>query len=121
MGFISMVAVGTSVLAVMTTMTLSVIESRKEIGLMKAVGANNSTIGLLFFGEGCIIAVIGGILGFGLGLLISRMIGNYVFDSPIAIQWWVILVSLGVAFGTVVLASILPIKKALKVDPACVL
>jgi len=120
-GFISMVAVGTSVLAVMTTMTMSVIESRKEIGLMKAVGANNSTIGLLFFGEGCIIAVIGGIFGFGLGILISRMIGNYVFDSPIAIQWWVILVSLGVAFGTVVLASILPIKKALKVDPACVL
>ena len=120
-GFISIVAVGTSVLAVMTTMTLSVIESRKEIGLMKAIGANNSTIGLLFFGEGCIMAVIAGIFGFGLGIITSRLIGNYVFDSAIAIQWWVIFVSFGVALGTVVLASIIPVKKALKIDPACVL
>ena len=120
-GFISIVAVGTSVLAVMTTMTLSVIESRKEIGLMKALGANNSTIGLLFFGEGCIMAVIAGIFGFGLGIITSRMIGNYVFDSAIAIQWWVIFISFGVALGTVVLASIIPVKKALKIDPACVL
>ena len=120
-GFISIVAVGTSVLAVMTTMTLSVIESRKEIGLMKALGANNSTIGLLFFGEGCIMAVIAGIFGFGLGIITSRMIGNYVFDSAIAIQWWVIFISFGLALGTVVLASIIPVKKALKIDPACVL
>jgi len=120
-GFISIVAVGTSVLAVMTTMSLSVIESRKEIGLMKALGANNSSIGLLFFGEGCIMAVIGGIFGFGLGIITSRLIGNYVFDSAIAIQWWVIFVSFGVALGTVVLASVIPVKKALKIDPACVL
>ena len=84
-GFISIIAVGTSVIAVMTTMTLSVMESRKEIGLMKAVGANNSTIGLLFFGEGCIIAVIGGLLGFGVGILISRLLGIYVFDSTIVV------------------------------------
>ena len=120
-GFISIIAGGTSVIAVMTTMTLSVMESRKEIGLMKAVGANNSTIGLLFFGEGCIIAVIGGLLGFGVGILISRLLGIYVFDSTIVVRWWIILVSFGVAFGTVVLASVVPIRKALKVDPVSVL
>jgi len=120
-GLISLVAISTSILAVMTTMTLSVMERRKEIGLMKAVGATNSKIGLLFFGEGCIIAGVGGIFGFGLGVLVSQLIGNYVFNSSIVIRWWVIFISLGVAFGIVVLASILPIKKALEVDPAQVL
>ncbi len=120
-GFISIIAVFTSILAVMTTMTLGVIESKKEIGLMKAVGADNSTVGLLFFGEGCIIAFIGGLAGFGLGIVTARIIGNMVFDSAIHLKWWIIFASLGLAFVTVILASLLPIRKALKVDPAVVL
>lgn len=120
-GFIAIIAVGTCLLAVMTTMGLSVIERRKEIGLMKTVGATNFKISVILLGEGSIIAIFGGLIGFGLGILISQIIGDYAFGNSIAIQWWVVLVSIGLSLGIVFIASILPLRKALKIDPAEVL
>jgi putative ABC transport system permease protein len=120
-GFIAIIAVVTCLLAVMTTMGLSVIERRKEIGLMKTVGATNFKISVILLGEGSIIAFFGGVLGFGLGIIVSQIIGDYAFGSSIAIQWWVILVSIGLSMGIVFIASILPLRKALKIDPAEVL
>jgi putative ABC transport system permease protein len=51
MALVTAIALGASALGVMTTMTTSVIERRKEIGLMKAIGSTNRTIGLLFMAE----------------------------------------------------------------------
>jgi putative ABC transport system permease protein len=120
-GFITVVALGASGLAVMTTMSLSVVERRKEIGLMKAIGASKTRIALMFLGEGIIIAVIGGIFGFLLGILVAQGIGQFVFDSSIGVIWWVVALSIGVSLGIVFIASVIPIKRAMDVDPAIVL
>jgi len=119
--FIAGVAILTSIVSVMTTMTLSVVERRKEIGLMKTIGAYDTNIALMFLSEGLIFAIIGGIIGFFLGIFIAQLIGDYAFDSSIATPWWMLLVSLGASFAIVVLASVYPIKKALSVDPVVVL
>jgi putative ABC transport system permease protein len=120
-GIISIISIGASVLAVTTTMTLSVNERRKEIGLMKAVGAQKLEVAALFLGEGTLIGLVGGLLGFFLGIFLAQQIGQYVFESDIAIQWWMASVSLGISLGVVLLASIIPVKRALDVEPATVL
>lgn len=120
-GLITAVALSASALTVMTTQSLSVVERRKEIGLMKAVGAKNLDIALIFLGEGVIIAIVGALLGFGLGIGIAQLIGEYVFQSGISVTWWVALAAVGVSVAVVILASLIPIKQALDVDPAIVL
>jgi putative ABC transport system permease protein len=120
-GFITVVALLASALTVMTTQMLSVAERRKEIGLMKAVGAKNLNVALFFLGEGLIVAVVGALLGFGLGIGIAQFIGQYVFQSNIAVVWWVALASVVVSVALVTLASLIPIKQAIDVDPAIVL
>ena len=59
----------------MTTMITSVIERQKEIGLMKSVGAENKKIISLFLSEATIIGVIGGILGYIIGIILAQFIG----------------------------------------------
>ncbi len=120
-GLITVVSLVASIMAVTTTMSLSVVERRKEIGLMKAVGALHSEIALLFLGEGVLIALAGGILGFALGALLSQFIGDFVFESSIMVRWWMLPVSLALSFGIVLISMVLPIRKALTVDPAIVL
>ncbi|HTX44037.1 MAG TPA: FtsX-like permease family protein [Methanocella sp.] len=120
-GFITVVALSASALTVMTTQTLSVVERRKEIGLMKAVGAKDLNVASFFIGEGLIIAVIGALLGFGLGAAVAQFIGEYVFHSSIHIVWWVLPASVIMAVAVVTLASLIPIKQAVGVDPAIVL
>lgn len=120
-GFITGVAVLTSVLAVMTTMSLSVMERRKEIGLMKTIGAYDANIAFMFMSEGLIIAIVGGALGCVGGIFLAQLLGNYAFGADMATPLWIPLVCLGSAIGIVLLASVLPIRKALSVDPVVVL
>ncbi len=120
-GFITIVALGASGLAVFTTMMLSVVERRREIGLMKAVGAHNFKIATMFLGEGMIIALFSGVSGFVLGAVISGMIGRWVFDSSFGVNYYVIFFSVSIAVAIVFISSIIPIRMAMKVDPAVVL
>ena len=58
-------------IGITNTMYTSVIERTKEIGIMKAIGAKNSTIFTLFFIESGLLGMIGGAIGVGLGLIFS--------------------------------------------------
>lgn len=58
-------------IGIVNTMTTSVLERKKEIGIMKAIGAKNSNIFLQFFIESGLMGLIGGIIGVLIGLLIG--------------------------------------------------
>lgn len=120
-GLISVVSLGASVLAVMTTLSLSVAERRKEIGLMKAVGAHNLNISSIFLGEGLMISIFSGLFGFGLGILVAQLIGHYVFSSSIGIRYNLILLSMAISILIVFISSIIPLRMAMKVEPVVVL
>ncbi|MGA1819629.1 MAG: ABC transporter permease [Thermoplasmatota archaeon] len=120
-GLITLVSLAASILAVMTTLSLSVVERRKEIGLMKAVGAHNMNISMMFMGEGAIMSIVSGILGFISGIGISQLIGQYVFGTSVGVRYELILLSLFTALGIVFIAAIFPLRMAMKVDPAVVL
>jgi putative ABC transport system permease protein len=121
MFLITIVALLASALGVMTTMTTSVIERQKEIGLMKSVGAENKRIVSLFLSEAAIIGVIGGILGFIIGMVVAQFIGLSVFNMSITPRFEVIPIAVGISIGVSLLASILPVKRAVRVEPAIVL
>jgi putative ABC transport system permease protein len=118
---VAVVALLASALGVMTTMTTSVIERQKEIGLMKSVGAENKRIVALFLSEATIIGVIGGIFGFVIGVILAQFIGMSVFDTTISIRYEIIPLVIGISVGVSLLASALPVRRAVKVEPAIVL
>ncbi len=121
MMLLTIVMLAASALGVMATMTTSVVERKKEIGMMKAIGAENKKIASLFLCEALIIGVLGGILGYIVGIIFAQFIGMSVFNSAITPRISVFPIALGISVGVSSLASILPVRKAVKIEPARVL
>lgn len=108
-------------LAVGASSAASVIERRTEIGLMKALGAGSATMGLLLAAEQLMLALVGGGLGYGLGLLLARFLGTKIFGVPPAPSLLVLGVVLVLAAGVTLLGSALPLRRAANYDPAPIL
>lgn len=107
---------------IMNTMYTSVTDRTREIGIMKAVGATNRQILLLFLFESGIIGLLGGIigviLGLGLGkagLVAAQQVTN--INVQMAISPGLILGSLGFAFLVGVVSGVLPARRAAKMKP----
>ncbi|OGD54301.1 hypothetical protein A3K80_08140, partial [Candidatus Bathyarchaeota archaeon RBG_13_38_9] len=76
---ISIISLGAAGICVMTTTMTTVVERRKEIGLMKSLGAENSKIASLFLTESIIIGSFGGLIGYLVGNVLAQYIGGSVF------------------------------------------
>jgi putative ABC transport system permease protein len=110
-----------SALGICNLVTASVMERSSEIGLMKAVGAQNGAITGLVLTEIFITAIVGGLVGFGAGIGFAQIIGQSVFNSYITMRPIVIpLVAVLVVLMTL-LGSIPAIRMLLKLQPAEVL
>lgn len=121
MGLVTAIALGASALGVMTTMTTSVIERRREIGLMKAIGSTGGNIGALFLVEAAIIGLIGGVAGFAVGYVLAQFIGESVFGSAVTLVPLVIPLTIGISVAVSLLAAVVPVRRALGIEPAAVL
>jgi len=95
MVLIAIAVLGASGLCVM--MTTTVVERRKEIGLMKSIGAENTKIASIFVVESIIVGIVGGLLGYLLGNLIAQYIGASVFGTSISPVVSVLPMTLGVS------------------------
>jgi putative ABC transport system permease protein len=115
------VALAASFLGVTTTMTTSVIERRKEIGLMKSVGAEARKIVTLFLSEAAIIGMLGGIAGFAVGTILAYFIGHSVFDTAISTSLVLLPIVIGMSVGVALAASVGPVRRAVAVEPVIVL
>lgn len=106
-----------SALAVSASMATAVIERRSEVGLMKALGAGNLAVAVLFFAEATLLALFAGAVGFTGGALLARQIGQSIFDSQITIQPVLLPVILTVAVLVTFAGSAAAIRRAVKFDP----
>jgi putative ABC transport system permease protein len=114
---ITLAALLASALAVSAAMATAIFERRGEVGLMKALGAGNAAIAGLFFVEAALLALIGGLIGFGAGAVLARQIGRSIFDSQITINPVLLPVILALAVVVTFAGSALAIRRAVKFDP----
>lgn len=68
----------TGAIGVMNVLLVSVRERRREIGLIKAVGGTSEQVALLFLAEAAAYALLGGLLGAGLGVVMIRVCGSWI-------------------------------------------
>jgi putative ABC transport system permease protein len=108
-------------LAVGASAAASVIERRTEIGLMKALGANSGLVGVLLAAEQLLLAVVGGGLGYAVGILMARLLGLRIFGFAPEPKLFVLVIILVLAAVTTLLGSALPLRRASRYDPAPIL
>src|SRR5262249_14100496 len=103
------------------TLTDLALERRREIALMKALGATPADVVRLFAAESLAIGGLGGLSGWLLGVFFAQVIGREGFRSAVALGWDVPLMVMALAVGVAIVAGLGPIRLALAVDPAPVL
>lgn len=108
-------------LAVGASAAASVIERRTEIGLMKALGANSGIVTVLLAAEQLLLAFVGGGLGFALGIILARVVGDRIFGFTPEPRIFVLLIILVLAALITLLGSALPLRQASRYDPAPIL
>src|SRR5438270_477925 len=86
MWLLSIAAQIAAAMAVSAAMATALYERRREIGLMKALGADTGRVRALFFAETFVLAIGSGLAGYALGALLARFIGKAVFGSAVVIQ-----------------------------------
>ena len=111
-------------LAVINTMIMAVSERVREIGLKKAVGARTNAVMREFLLESSFIGLLGGLLGFGIGLAVTTLLNAAMPASQGALflvtpGLAALCIGFAVALGT--LAGIVPAFRAARMDPVAAL
>ncbi len=121
MTLLTLTALGGAALAVMTAMTAAVMERRAEIGLMRAIGADDGQVALIFLGEAALIGLAGGGAGYGLGLGLAQALARAVFSAGGDVPPIVLPITLLLALAVALLGSALPVRQAVRLDPLLLL
>lgn len=103
-------------IGLMNIMLVSVTERTKEIGTLKAIGANNQTIRLQFLLEAIVICQMGGLLGIILGIIAGNAVSLSIGGTFI-IPWMWMLVGIGFCLIVGLISGIYPAFKASRLDP----
>ena len=101
---------------IINTMTVSVLERTKEIGVLKALGSKSVDVLSMFLFEAITTGLIGGLLGVTVGYFLSRFVGFYIDIAPV-ISASLSLLVIGFAITTSALAGLYPAWNAAKLQP----
>lgn len=118
---LTVAALISSGLGISGLMTTKVLERSREIGLMKAIGAQNSGVVALFMVESVITGIIGGALGYGIGLGFSHIISESVFGSPLHVKGLVLPLVLLLSVAVTLAGSFSAMRMVFRLRPAHVL
>ncbi len=127
LGLVGLIALVTASLGITNTMVMSVLERRREIGVLKALGADDSDIRRIFLFEAGAIGAAGAILGILFGWGIARLasfIAQKVMENQgldpldlFALPWWLIGISLAMGISVSLIAGYYPARRAARLDP----
>jgi putative ABC transport system permease protein len=108
-------------LCVMATMTAIVLERRKDIGVMKALGAADTLLMRLFMTEGAALGLAGGVLGYAVGALLAHVLAERLFGVALRLNMWTLPIVCGLTVGLAVIAAQVPVRIVRAIQPMVVL
>ncbi len=127
LGIFGSLALAVALLGIVNTLVMAILERRREIGIMKAIGADDRDIKALFFAEAAVMGFLGGLVGVGLGWAIGRAIniGTNVYlkrmdmtpETFWAVPWWLVVAALTFAVVVSLASGLYPASRAAKLDP----
>ena len=127
LGIFGSLALTVASIGIINTLVMAILERRREIGIMKAIGASDEDVRGLFFAEAGAMGLLGGAFGVALGWLIGRIInfGTNVYlrrqgfppEHIWAVPFWLVFFALGFAFLVSLLSGLYPASRAAKLDP----
>jgi len=127
LGIFGSLALMVASIGIVNTLVMAILERRREIGIMKAIGASDGDVKKLFFAEAGAMGILGGLVGVALGWAIGQIInfGTNVYlkrqslpaEHFWAVPWW--LVGGAILFSAVVslVSGLYPAGRAAKLDP----
>ncbi|MGR3808315.1 putative ABC transport system permease protein [Pasteurella testudinis DSM 23072] len=118
---VTLAALLASAMGIASLMTSNIIERSKEIGLMKALGAHQRQINLLFYCEAGLSGVIGGLFGCLAGWGLAGFIGDALFGQPLSFAWIVVPCVLFLSVMIAIIGTWFPAHRIAKLYPIEVL
>lgn len=125
---ISLIIVGIAAVNIAHTFFMIIFERKRELGLMRALGATRADIRRMILGEATLIGITGGLFGLGLGLvaclLVDTLAASFLPDFPFkpesffAYPPWLFFASVLFAVVFCWLGAIVPAHRAARMDPA---
>lgn len=125
---ISLVIIGISAVNIAHTFFMLISDRKREIGILRAVGASRSDVRKIILGEAALIGLLGGALGVSIGVAAAKVIDfaskRFVPDFPFKPTTYflftptLLLGALGFAVAFCVVGAYLPARKAARMQPA---
>jgi putative ABC transport system permease protein len=127
LGIFGSLALAVATLGIVNTLVMAILERRREIGVLKALGAADSDVKRLFFIEAGVMGLMGGFGGVLFGWLIGRTLtlatNIYLKRQQLpsveisSVPWWLVLGAISFAVLVSLIAGLYPASRAAKLNP----
>ncbi len=102
---------------ILTIMTMAVTERTAEIGLLRALGAQEKQVLALFLGEAMLLSALGGVLGLAVGIGIAQAVHFFAPSFPVHTPWLFVVLAELTAVSIGLMAGVVPALRAAQLDP----